>query len=80
MILGVLIVLTPIGLILGGETFGENATSTLWNAPMADYGIPGVSTTIGTMLGYVASAIVGVAVMWRHTIPAGKIYREEREG
>jgi len=62
LILGVLIILTPIGLYLGGETFGENASSTLWNAPLADYGIPGVSTTMGTVLGYVASAIVGVVV------------------
>jgi cobalt/nickel transport system permease protein len=61
-ILGILIVLTPIGLYLGGETFGEDATSTLWNAPLADYGFPGVSTTIGTALGYIASAAVGVAV------------------
>ncbi len=62
LILGVLILLTPIGLYLGGDTFGENASSTLWNAPLADYGFPGVSTTMGTVLGYVFSAIVGVVV------------------
>ncbi len=62
LILGILIILTPIGLYLGGDTFGENASSTLWNAPLADYGIPGVSTTIGTVLGYVFSAIVGVVI------------------
>jgi cobalt/nickel transport protein len=79
-VLAVLIVLTPLGLIATGETFGEwskevikerlgyvpsglEGLSSIWSAPMPDYGIPGLGdTTIGAAAGYVLSAIVGVLV------------------
>lgn len=78
-ILGILIVLTPIGLYLGGETFGENATYTLWNAPLAEYGLPGVSTTIGTVLGYIFSAIVGVALCGAVLYLFGKLVSKDEK-
>lgn len=74
--LALLIILTPIGLYLGGDTFGEwgaqeleqrlgyvpsgfSSLSNLWNAPLVDYGIPGLGNAT---IGYLASAIVGVVV------------------
>jgi hypothetical protein len=77
-ILAVLVVLTPLGLIARGDTFGEwslqglkdkvgyvpsgmGGLSHLWNAPMPDYGIPGIGdTSVGGVIGYVLSAVVGV--------------------
>jgi hypothetical protein len=71
------VILTPLGLIAAGETFGEwdgsyfqeklgyipagyDTLSSLWGAPMPDYGIPGLGdTTVGSAAGYIASAIVG---------------------
>jgi hypothetical protein len=79
-ILAVLVVLTPLGLIASGDTFGEwslrglkdkigyipsgmGGLSHLWNAPMPDYGIPGMGdTTVGGAIGYVISAVVGVLI------------------
>ncbi|BAI61159.1 conserved hypothetical protein [Methanocella paludicola SANAE] len=79
-VLALLILLTPLGLLAAGETFGEwsleglkerigyvppgmSGLSQLWNAPMPDYGIPGLGdTTIGGTIGYVVSAVVGVLV------------------
>jgi hypothetical protein len=79
-VLAVLVILTPLGLIATGETFGEWGTeeikdkigyvpsgleglSGFWSAPMPDYGIPGLEgTTVGAVVGYIFSAIVGVLV------------------
>ena len=79
-VLAVLVILTPLGLIAAGETFGEWGTdflkeklgyvpsglqglSGIWNAPMPDYGISGLgNTTIGSVVGYIASAFVGVII------------------
>lgn len=75
-VLAVLVVLTPIGLIASGETFGEwnaqvlkekigylpsgfGSLSGMWNAPMAEYGIPGLGNAT---VGYLLSAIVGVLI------------------
>lgn len=75
----ILIILTPLGLLAAGETFGEWGTEELkekigyvppgmeglagiWHAPLSDYGIPGSTTPIGVVSGYVFSAIVGVIV------------------
>ena len=75
----ILVVLTPLGLLAAGETFGEWGTeelkekigyvpqgiegmSGIWSAPLSDYGFPGNDTPIGTVSGYVFSAIVGVIV------------------
>lgn len=77
--LALLIILTPLGLIATGETFGEwgtdelkekvgyvpsglGAMSSLWNAPLADYGFPGSDTTVGAIVGYIVSAVAGVAI------------------
>ena len=35
-----------------------NGVAGLWNAPLSDYGIPG----IGAPVGYVIAALVGVAI------------------
>lgn len=76
-VLALLVILTPLGLISTGETFGEWGTdelkekigyvpsgleslSSLWGAPMSDYGFPGNDTTVGMIVGYIVSAIIGV--------------------
>jgi cobalt/nickel transport protein len=75
-VLAVLIVLTPLGLLATGETFGEwnleelkekigyvpsglGGLAPLWNAPLADYGFPGLGNA---SVGYVLSAIIGVLI------------------
>jgi hypothetical protein len=74
----IIAVVTPIGLIASGETFGEwggeelvekigyvpQGIVTLWNAPLSDYGVPGLDAQVG----YVISAFVGIALC------AGVIY------
>lgn len=78
--LAVLVILTPIGLISTGETFGEwgndyleeklgyvpaglESVSVAWNAPLPDYGLPFLGETFaGMSVGYILSAIVGVAL------------------
>lgn len=72
-ILAILVILTPIGLILGGVTFGEETTSSLWNAPLSDYGLPGNNTPLGTVAGYVVSAVIGVAICGGALYLLGKI-------
>ncbi len=75
-----LVILTPLGLLATGETFGEWGTeyfeeklgyvpagleglSSIWGAPMPDYGIPGLGdTTVGAVAGYILSAIVGCII------------------
>jgi hypothetical protein len=48
---------------LGYIPSGYDSLSSLWGAPMADYGIPGLGeTTVGAAGGYIASAIVGSVV------------------
>ena len=65
-------IITPIGLIAAGETFGEwsgdelvekigyapQGIATLWNAPLSDYGIPGLDSSVG----YVLSALIGIVL------------------
>ncbi len=75
-VLAVLIVLTPLGLLATGDTFGEwsveelkekigyvppglGGLAPLWNAPLADYGVPGLGNA---SVGYVLSAIIGVLI------------------
>lgn len=74
LIIGLLVIaiVTPIGLIASGETFGEwsgeelvekigyapKGIVTLWNAPLSDYGMPGLDAPVG----YVISAFVGIAL------------------
>ena len=71
-----LIILTPLGLIATGTPFGEwdadtikdrvgyipsgmgSGIADLWNSPLSDYGIAGVNAP----LGYIISALVGVAI------------------
>lgn len=78
--LAILIILTPIGLFLGGDTFAEwsvqevrdrlgyvpsgmSSLSNIWNAPLPDYAVPILgNSTVGHAAGYVASAIIGVAL------------------
>jgi hypothetical protein len=74
LIIGLLIIAidTPIGLIASGETFGEwggeelvekigyvpGGIVTLWNAPLSDYGMPGLDAQVG----YVISALIGIVL------------------
>jgi len=75
-VLAMLIVLTPLGLIATGETFGEwsveelkekigyvpsglGGLAPLWNAPLPDYGIPGLGNAT---VGYVLSAVIGMLI------------------
>jgi len=65
-------IITPIGLIASGETFGEwggdeliekvgyvpQGIVNMWNAPLSDYGVPGLDAQIG----YVISAFVGIVL------------------
>jgi hypothetical protein len=65
-------IITPIGLIATGETFGEwggdelvekvgyvpQGIVGLWNAPLSDYGVPGLDAQVG----YVISAFVGIVL------------------
>jgi hypothetical protein len=86
-----LMILTPLGLIAAGETFGEWGTeyfqeklgyvpqgleglSSIWGAPMPDYGIPGLGdTTVGAAAGYIASAIVGSVIGVGALLVLGKV-------
>lgn len=61
-IIAVLIILVPLGLIYAGNTFGEDSSGSLWNAPLSNYGFPGSTSTLGTVAGYVFSAVIGVAI------------------
>jgi cobalt/nickel transport protein len=96
-ILAVLIILTPLGLIASGDTFGEwslqgikdkvgyapsgmGGLSHLWNAPMSDYGIPGIGdTTAGAVIGYLVSAIVGVSICLGAVYLLGKLVARNDE-
>lgn len=76
----VLTILTPLGLLAIGETFGEwsneeleekigyvptglEGLSSIWSAPLADYGLPGMddSMTVAS-IAYILSAIIGVVI------------------
>jgi cobalt/nickel transport protein len=68
----IIAVITPIGLIAAGETFGEWSGQDLvdkigyapqgiisfWNAPLSDYGVPGLSAPVG----YILSAFIGISL------------------
>lgn len=92
----ILVILTPLGLLAAGETFGEWGTEELkekigyvppgmdslaniWHAPLSDYGFPGNDTPIGTISGYVFSAIVGVIVCGGVLYFAGKIIARKND-
>jgi len=45
--------------IAGFVPEGIQRFSGLWNAPLADYGIPGVDATVG----YILSALLGIAMV-----------------
>jgi cobalt/nickel transport protein len=48
---------------LGYVPPGLEGLSSIWGAPMPDYGIPGLGdTTVGAAAGYIASAIIGSVV------------------
>ena len=74
-VLGVLALLTPLGLLAAGTAWGEWAAEELpglgfiprgmerlgsiWSAPIPDYAVP----YLGEKVGYVLSAIIGIAVI-----------------
>jgi cobalt/nickel transport protein len=48
---------------IGYTPSGMSGLSHLWDAPMSDYGIPGIGgTTMGAVVGYLVSAVVGVLI------------------
>ncbi len=81
-----LIVLTPMGLLAPGTAWGEwgreelealglgyipagfDQWSSLWSAPIPDYDIPALENPT---LAYVASAVVGVALVWLIVLALG---------
>jgi cobalt/nickel transport protein len=86
----VIAIITPIGLIAAGETFGEwsgeelvekigyapQGIVNLWNAPLADYGVPGLDASVG----YVISAFVGVVICVGAVYLFGKLIARKEEG
>ncbi len=84
--LGILALLSPIGLLASGTAWGEWGTdefptmlgyvpqglarfSDLWRAPLPDYSIPG----LGSNVGYIFSALVGMALVILVSWGIGKI-------
>ena len=88
-ILIIFIFLTPLGLLAPGEAWGEwdigswnvsktwksiaESVSHIWNAPLPDYNIPGWEKGVLPYLGYIISAIVGVALVVIVTLLIGKV-------
>ena len=69
LLIAILIVLAPLGIILpsyfkSGPAFGEEKLSSLWNAPIPDYG--------HGEIGYIISAVLGVTVIAVVVFIAGK--------
>ncbi|HOT06818.1 MAG TPA: hypothetical protein PLI05_06580 [Methanotrichaceae archaeon] len=77
--LAVLVILTPLGLLAIGETFGEwgneelkdkigyvpegmEKISSLWEAPLPDYALPGFENFSASAIIYIISALLGVAI------------------
>jgi hypothetical protein len=59
---------------LGYIPSGFDSLSSLWGAPMPDYGIPGLGdTTVGSAAGYIASAIVGGIIGVGALLVLGKV-------
>ena len=79
LILFILIILTPLGLIAGGEAWGEwdiskwpvpdswrNVASKLaevYVAPLSGYNIPGWNNGILPYIGYILSAFIGTTIL-----------------
>jgi len=79
-ILLVLILLTPLGLIVEGEAWGEwdisqwqvpdswrevaQRLSSIWSAPLPDYNLPGWNEGILPYLGYIISGFIGVLLLF----------------
>lgn len=59
---------------LGWVPEGLRRLSGLWSAPLADYGVPGVSDTVG----YVLSALVGALVVGVAGWAVGRFAGRER--
>jgi len=91
-VIGILVILTPLGLIATGTAFGEwnlqelkerigyvpaglGGLSSIWNAPLSDYGVPG----IGGSVGYVISAAVGVILCLCTAYVLGKFIVKKEE-
>jgi hypothetical protein len=59
---------------LGYIPSGLEGLSSIWGAPMPDYGLPGLGdTTVGAVAGYILSAIVGSIIGIAVLIVLGKI-------
>ncbi len=59
---------------LGYVPPGLEGLSSIWGAPLPDYGIPGLGdTTVGAAAGYIASAIIGSVVSVGLIYGLGKI-------
>ena len=71
-----LIILAPLGIILpnyfkSGPAFGEENSSSLWNAPMSGYG--------RGELGYIISAILGIIAIVGLVFVAGKFLNKNEK-
>jgi hypothetical protein len=72
--------LTPLGMLASGEAWGEWSISdwnvprwwrdnaekiaSLWRAPLPDYNIPGWDAGLMPYVGYIISALVGIALIY----------------
>lgn len=80
MALGVLILLSPLGLLAEGTAFGEWGAeelagevgfvpqglarlSSIGNALLPDYSVPGMDAGLGAAAGYILSAIIGAGLL-----------------
>ncbi len=89
MVLGAFILLTPLGIIATGDAWGEWDVATwnvpswwkataeglanLWNAPLADYNLPGWDKGLLPYVGYVISGFIGVVLIYVLMKLLGKI-------
>ncbi len=80
--------LSPLGLLAPGEAWGEwdisqwkapswwkstaESLSNFWRAPLSDYNLPGWVSGFLPYLGYIVSAVIGVAVIYALTVLLGK--------
>ena len=74
--LGVLALLTPLGLLAAGSGYvprGLARLSGLWKALMPDYGIPGWEGFFRSALGYLLSAALGVGLIAVAMLLIGKL-------
>jgi len=84
--MGILVILTPLGLILpgyfkAGGAWGEKKIWALWNAPMPDYSFKGWEGKglVISSFAYIVSAIVGIVIIAGIVFWVGKMLARNNE-